>query len=143
MRVRRIQPSCLHQLLMVGSGPGLITSVCVSVCVKAAAAWLQEANLCFLFSFFFFYSYVLNLTFKCDVGHLFFLADYQKKFGEDYGSCQAGISNFLTEVSRADLFSQQLNEIVNLTFLNCVFYKNGTDFIPKRMKIYQKQNFIG
>ncbi|XP_033984671.1 integrin alpha-4 [Trematomus bernacchii] len=23
--------------------------------------------------------------------------DYQKKFGEDYGSCQAGISNFLTE----------------------------------------------
>lgn len=29
------------------------------------------------------------------------LADYQKKFGEDYGSCQAGISNFLTEVSTA------------------------------------------
>ncbi|XP_071001804.1 integrin alpha-4-like [Oncorhynchus clarkii lewisi] len=25
--------------------------------------------------------------------------DHQRKFGEDYGSCQAGISNFLTEVS--------------------------------------------
>lgn len=29
------------------------------------------------------------------------LADHQKKFGEDYGSCQAGISNFLTEVGTA------------------------------------------
>lgn len=27
------------------------------------------------------------------------LTDHQWKFGEDYGSCQAGISNFLTEVS--------------------------------------------
>lgn len=26
-------------------------------------------------------------------------ADHQRKFGEDYGSCQAGISNFLTKVS--------------------------------------------
>lgn len=25
--------------------------------------------------------------------------DHQRKFGEDYGSCQAGISNVLTEVS--------------------------------------------
>lgn len=29
---------------------------------------------------------------------LFVCADHQRKFGEDYGSCQAGISNFLTEV---------------------------------------------
>lgn len=29
---------------------------------------------------------------------LFVCADHQRKFGENYGSCQAGISNFLTEV---------------------------------------------
>lgn len=33
------------------------------------------------------------------------LADHQRKFGEDYGSCQAGISNFLTEVSNTDATS--------------------------------------
>lgn len=68
MYIRRIQPSCLHQLfcclflslLIVGSSPGLITSLCVAVSVKAAAAWLQEANSFWVFLFFvFFNSYVL------------------------------------------------------------------------------------
>lgn len=52
-----------------------------------------------MFCFLFFRVMYLSLP----LTGLFFLADYQKKFGEDYGSCQAGISNFLTEVSGADL----------------------------------------
>lgn len=55
MYIRTIQPRCLHQLfcclflslLIVGSGPRphhFFTSLCFAVCVKAAAARLQEAN---------------------------------------------------------------------------------------------------
>lgn len=67
--------------------------------VKAAAVWLQEDNIGF-------YRVCLFLFTSQHVVHCpLSLADHQRKFGEDYGSCQAGISNFLTEVSNTDATS--------------------------------------
>lgn len=66
--------------------------VCLSnrECVKAAAVWLQEENGVIVFVC----PNSQRVICRCPC-----FTDHQRKFGEDYGSCQAGISNFLTEVS--------------------------------------------
>lgn len=67
-----------------------LTSFCLCVCVCESSSCLAARVKHF---------YLICYTSQ---QHLFLsLADHQRKFGEDYGSCQAGISNFLTKVSNS------------------------------------------
>lgn len=79
------------------------------------------------------------LTLKCAAGWLFFLADYQKKFGEDYGSCQAGISNFLTEVSGADLLFPAVEWKLKPEILEMSFWKRKQISFQKQWKHTQSE----
>lgn len=143
----------------VGSSQAVCTS-CSAVCfshfwsldpVQASSllcvlqsVWKQQLLDCrkqTLFGFFCFLFFLqlctYILTFKCAVGRFFFLADYQKKFGEDYGSCQAGISNFLTEVSGADLFVPAVEwnlkpEILEMCFQKLkIFHSKNNENTPE------------